>query len=257
MGINERINQVHIKEGVNSWYLRVGDVHNFFCKCGRAYQFFKGIPFREHHPTHRCGHCGNTYYIDSEMFLYNFKVKIWKEIHCEALQRRDENGWTFTSIIKVPKFDFSTQTIYFDRMEVMYAQMGINGFSLSELLEYELLHRQVFNGRRKPRKLKELLEKETQERLLDFIERTPHEKIVWLLDAPEYRQLENIEERLKAIEFFLEFDRVKNFEFFRWKNINQFHLPGLGWDENDMIDWEKPKEFFNGYTIEEMLAKVL
>lgn len=253
MSLNPRIHKTHIQEGLNSWYLRTGNIHNFICKCGRIEQYYRGVVSTEHHPSHQCSQCGNSYYIDCEMFLHNEKVKIWKEIHWQPVYYAYDTEWHIEYIINIPVFDTKVQKIVITRFEVFYTSMSLSGGGSTETLEYEMLEREVYNGLNKPRRMTELIAKEAKRHLHRFIEEKPHEKITWLLDEPDYIALPSIEKKLDALSFFLEYDGLKHFEYYHWHKLRRFRYAELDIDD---FTSEHMNKVFTGNSVEEVLGKV-
>ncbi len=210
----------HIKAHSNSWYLRTGEVHNFFCKCGCVDQYRKGVPSLEHHPSHRCSSCGNGYYIDVVVFRHSKQVKIFKTFHWDVEYAHAKNYWDVTYTVKYPKFDCKQQMIVMYKEELMYADMGTSGSVIHRLEGADLLEKSVFNGRKRPVKIRVLMERRIIKDLLQFAESTKQKTVKWLKGIPEYQQLPSPDEKVRIIVLFLKYN-FKDFNFYYWRGVSR------------------------------------
>ena len=216
------VNQTHIKAQSNSWYLRTGEVHNFFCKCGRIDQYHRSILSLEHHPSHRCSKCGNGYYIDVVAFRYSRETKIFKAFHWDVEYTQNGSYWDVTYTVMYPTFDYQLQKIVMHKDELMYANLDPSSF-FYEPLEYTYLEKSVYNDEKRPLKIRVHMERAVKESLLQFVQESQHATVAWLKEIPAYRKIASTEEKLRTIALFLQYD-FKDFDLYYWRQIERFRF---------------------------------
>jgi hypothetical protein len=240
-----------IQQDLNSWYLKTGEYHHFICKCGRVDQYTLGLPHIGRHPKHCCKACGNDYFVDSEIFLHNPKIRIYREIYCERVFDCDAGGWDVTYYLKIPYFCISSQTIRLKRIEVCYIEIYDSGCAKFEVVEHGILKRMVYNGHSRPQKLLDLLKKEAYTELVRLVEQNPIEKIVWLLHDKEYQSLTRSKEKLDVLNYFLRCG-VKDFNYRYWYKPARVTLL----HEDDFWKVGEPESIFDSESVVQILDNV-
>jgi hypothetical protein len=110
----------------NSWYLKTPMKHHFYCVCGQI-DTVSCAWVHGHHPPHRCSACGQTRYLDAEMFVFNPQVVYWSAFSWHFSHNVTEKSWTVTANVDVPLWDVSHQEIRIHSVVFRHIELDRDG----------------------------------------------------------------------------------------------------------------------------------
>jgi len=203
----------------NSWYIKVGHMHYFFCKCGQT-NSFGNILSTIYHPDNYCHSCGNTHYLDSMMFLFNKKVVRWSIFNWDIEKIKTKKEWLVRTYASIPVFDYTLQKIRFIKIIFFTRSMSFQGERDQEKVYPLVLKKYVYNHLSKATEIQELMYEDAKQGLYEFILETPQDKINWI----ENTKLDKlpVNKRTQLLSFFLEYGHLKEYDFFYWDNFDVF-----------------------------------
>ncbi len=214
-----RVHNQHLPKQKNSWYLRTGQVHHFLCQCGQVEQF-ANIVTTIHHPGHQCSACGNTHYLDSEMFLYKEKVTMWSNIYWNIDKLKTDEFWIISAYVNIPVFDYGIQKIRIKKIVLATSSLSFRGKYTYTEDQPVLLKKYVYNHSQTAKVISEMVKYEIDDVLSTFVLASPIEKLEWMKEEtiPE----DTSESRLQLYTFFLRHSHLKAYDFFYWKHFDIF-----------------------------------
>ena len=215
--MSSNIQNQHLPKQKNSWYLRTGQIHHFICKCGQVDQFFSAA-VQIHHPNHSCSSCHNTYYLDSVMFLHNKKVIRWSVFHWDIEAIKTKTFWQVSAYSTIPLFDHTLQKIRMKKVVIATSIIYFNGESVYTEEYPMIMEKYVYNHLDSATIIKELIDRELEERLCEFILDDPAETIAWIKEEAlvDYSDTE----KLKLFSFFLKYPHLQEYDFFHWDHFS-------------------------------------
>ena len=217
--MSSRIHSQHLPKQRNSWYLRTGQIHHFICKCGQVDQFINVVT-QLHHPNHVCSHCGNKHYLDSAMFLHNKKVKRWSVFHWDIETIKIEESWMVSAYATIPVFDYALQKIRLKKIVLATTTLDFHGESTYHEDHPTIMGKYIYNHLESAITIKELVDKELEEYLGQFVLEDPIETIMWVKE--EALSQYTSKEKLKFFSFFLTHPHLQEYDFFHWDNFEIF-----------------------------------
>ena len=217
--MTNRIKRPHLYKRENSWYLKTGHIHHFICKCGQVDQF-GNIVSTIHHPAHCCRSCGNSYYLDSVMFLTDKKVVRWLAFNWSIETIKTDEAWIVRAYASIPLFDHDLQKIRFRKTIIATTTLFFTGKHQYHEDHPMIMKKYIYNHMDKATLIKELMAEELEKTLYAFILELPTDEIAWIEDE----KINNLSlaERLKLFSFFLVHDHLKEYDFFYWDNFDIF-----------------------------------
>ena len=268
MTMTVKLKSTSLSQGRNSWYLKIGYLHHFLCKCGQTDQFGSMIG-TTHHPDHRCSHCGNTHYLDSTMFRYQPAVIRWSKFYWETEKIKTNNEWIVRAYAVIPVFDTKSQKIVREKIILSSIRLGFDGEESPVHSAVIIRRKCVYNDFEKPRKLQDLIEAEISSVLIDFVLENPIPEIAWIRASHLERLIGFVlENRIPEIEWIRQRWRIKLFSPERMKKTTMMQLNFLGFflaapylKEEDFFYWMDTVELKGRFkefpTVQEMLLHIL
>ena len=217
--MSSRIHNQYLPKQKNSWYLRTGHIHHFICKCGQVDQL-ANIISTIHHPSHCCASCRNRHFLDSEMFLYDDKVKMWSNVYWDMDRLKNNEAWVISAYINVPVFDYNIQKIRVKKIVLSTASLSFRGRYDYEEKQAVLLKKHVYNHSITARIINEIIYEDLEKVLSDFVLDSPIQTLEWM--KKETQPESTSQARLQLYTFFLRNAHLKEYDFFYWKHFDIF-----------------------------------
>jgi hypothetical protein len=216
----------------NSWYLKEGGLHHFFCRCGN-HDFIEDKPMKNlhtdmikfkreeinfteisdiYHPNNRCGLCSNEEYLDMYALLTYNETKYWRDIKWEYQERVNNESWILVAFLYVPVFSYKIEKIIFEKLELYELIITKDGKSFyNEKIHNFFDKKLLIDG--KYHRLDRIFKAEIDKKIVELLIKTPTKSLIWL---------EGKEKHLSNILFFLENSGVRFKDILLWKNREQF-----------------------------------
>jgi hypothetical protein len=154
------------------------------------------------------------------MFLHNKKVTRWSAFHWDIEIIKTEESWQVSAYSAIPVFDYALQKIRLKKIVLATTTLHFRGESTYNEDHPMIMEKYVYNHLESAITIKELIDKELEERLCRFILEDPLETNMWIKE--ESLSKYTSKEKLKLFSFFLKHPHLQEYDFFHWGYFAMF-----------------------------------
>jgi hypothetical protein len=204
-------------ERKNSWYLKTGFTHRFYCACGQEDRYEDRISLH-YHPAHRCSRCGNRRFLDAVALREDPRTLYWSPFVWEYEPLRDDEGWHVSAYLTMPFVDLRRQAVRFLPLYLATFSLLAGGKHRYRPHDSLVLQRRILSPGHTTAPIEERIKKELVAHLADFLARCPGERLAWLVHDPAFIAL-SPSDRIHAAAFFLRHPHLREFDFLHWRSF--------------------------------------